>query len=172
MLTNVSETTFGGPCVFAWGDRQYFKFKEGRGLASGIAVSFTPTGDILVKPDGPVAPEDCDPRNCPFFVRCDRKGLRLSRAESQSPDGSHQHSPGFETPTPSISMISPSPNSTPGSPTAPSSPPSLISHLLPKFPNASRFFVRASDVPSGSSSCRSAHEPKAEPGFGSDCELD
>jgi hypothetical protein len=172
MLTNVSKTIFKGPCVLASGDRQYVRFKEGT-AAFGLEVSFTPTGDILVKPDGPVAPEDCDPWNCPIlFDPCDRNGLRLSGAESQSPERIHQHSSGLETLAPSTSAKSHSPDSTSGSPTTPASPLSSILHTHPKSPEASSFFVRARDINNDSSLDKPAYDAKAEPGSDSDCELD
>lgn len=91
MLTHVSKTPFVGACVLARGDGQYVKFKEGTELASGMEVSFAKTGVILVKPDGPLFPEDCDPWKCPtHFDSCDRNGLRLAGTVSQSPESSER----------------------------------------------------------------------------------
>jgi len=170
-LTHVIKP-YDGTCVLASGNGQYVRFGEDT-AASGIALSFTRTGDILVKPDGPVAPVDCDPWNCPtLFDHCDEKGLLLSGAESQSPVECNQHSPGLEPPPPSTSTRSHSPDSTTGSPTAPSSPLSSILHTHPKFPESSSFSVQARNSNHDSSLDEPAHDAKAEPGFDSDRKLD
>jgi hypothetical protein len=161
MPSHVSKTTFDGPCVLARGDGQYVKFKEGTNLASGMEVSFTQTGVVLVKPDGPVLPEACDPWNCPeFFDRCEKNGLRLSGSEP------------LESLTPSTSVISHPPDSTSGSPTASSSLPFALSRLLPKWAGGSSFFVQASNINNDSSLGRSAQHFKVDPGSDFDHELD